>query len=316
MSATEPEPEPRAARIDTVYRPQHPLDFWTTVGQTRRGRHDPTHLHDRGVFWRASRTPRGVATLAARPRGDGSIDASAWGPGAEWAIAQLPALLGALDDPAPFEAHHHPLIAALHRRNPGLRLTRTDLVFDALVASIIEQKVTGLQAFGAWRVLVTRFGTRAPGPAPRALFAPPPIAGWGAIASWAWHRAGVEPPQSRTVVRAARVGQRLAEATAAAVDGPARDRVLMSLHGVGVWTSAETRIRALGDADAVSFADFHLANQVGYALTGSRVDDDGMRELLEPWAGQRQRVVRLIGVSGAQEPRRGPRLHPEDHRGR
>ncbi len=306
----------RSARVDTVYRPRHPLDFWTTVGMIRRGRADPAHLHDRGVFWRASRTPHGIATLATAPSGDGSINASAWGPGAEWAIAQLPALLGSLDDPTPFEAHHHPLIAATHRRNPGLRLTRTDLVFDALAASIIEQKVTGLQAFGAWRVLMTRFGTRAPGPAPRALFAPPSVAEWGAIPSWAWHRAGVEPPQSRTIVQTARVGQRLAEATATAADGPARDRVLTSVRGVGVWTSAETRIRALGDADAVSFADFHLASQVGYALTGSRVDDDGMRELLEPWVGQRQRVIRLIGLSGVHEPRRGPRLHPEDHRGR
>ena len=166
----------RSARVDTVYRPRHPLDFWTTVGMIRRGRGDPAHLHDRGVFWRASRTPHGIATLATAPSGDGSINASAWGPGAEWAIAQLPALLGSLDDPTPFEAHHHPLIAATHRRNPGLRLTRTDLVFDALAASIIEQKVTGLQAFGAWRVLMTRFGTRAPGPAPRALFAPPSVA--------------------------------------------------------------------------------------------------------------------------------------------
>lgn len=304
------------ARVDTVYRPKHPLDFWLVVGGIRRGRNDPTHLHDGQVFWRASRTPAGIATLAMRARGDGSVNASAWGPGAEWAISQVPALLGALDDPAPFEAHHHPLIAEAHRRNPGLRLTRTDLVFDALVASIIEQKVTGLQAFGAWGTLVRRFGARAPGPTPTAMFAPPAIDGWRDIPSWAWHRAGLEPPQSRTIVECARRGQRLADATASVSDGPSRDRVLTSVRGVGVWTAAETRIRALGDPDAVSFADFHLANQVGFALTGARVDDDGMRELLEPWAGQRQRAIRLIGLGGAHEPRRGPRLHPEDHRRR
>ena len=101
-----------------------------------------------------------------------------------------------------------------------------------------------------------------------------------------------------------------------ATDGEARDRVLISLRGVGPWTSAETRIRALGDPDAVSVGDFHLAHEVGYALTGTRVDDDGMLELLAPWAGQRQRVIRLIGASGVREPRRGPRLHPEDHRDR
>ena len=305
-----------AARVDATYRPRHPLDFWLTVGGIRRGRNDPCHVHDGRNFWRASRTPHGVATLALGARGDGSVNASAWGPGAEWAISQVPALLGAHDDPEQFEAHHHPLVADAHHRNPGLRLARTDLVFDALVSSIIEQKVTGLQAFGAWRTLVRQFGTAAPGPTPRPMFAPPTVEGWRDIPSWAWHRAGLEPPQSRTIVACARVGQRVADATLAAADGPARDRVLMSMRGVGVWTAAETRIRALGDSDAVSFADFHLANQVGYALSGTRVDDAGMRELLEPWAGQRQRAIRLIGLSGVHEPRRGPRRHPEDHRNR
>jgi hypothetical protein len=68
------------------------------------------------------------------------------------------------------------------------------------------------------------------------------------------------------------------------------------------------RIRAFGDPDAVSVGDYHLCHQVGYALTGHRVDDDGMLELLEPWRGHRQRVIRLIGLSGLLEPRRGPRL--------
>lgn len=303
-------------RVDTVYRPTHPLDFWLVIGGIRRGPGDPAHLHDGSVFWRASRTPEGVATLAMAVRRDGSINASAWGPGAEWAIAQVPALLGGTDDPAQFEAHHHPLIAEAHRRNPGLRLTRTDLVFDALVASIIEQKVTVRQAFRAWRALLARFGERAPGPTPRAMFAPPSVDGWRDIPSWGWHRAGLEPPQSRTIVECARVGQRLADATAAVPNGRSSERVLMSMRGVGVWTAAETRIRAMGDPDAVSFADFHLSHHVGFALTGARVDDDGMRELLAPWAGQRQRAIRLIGLSGVHEPRRAPRLHPEDHRAR
>ncbi|MEE2814655.1 MAG: DNA-3-methyladenine glycosylase 2 family protein, partial [Actinomycetota bacterium] len=95
-----------------------------------------------------------------------------------------------------------------------------------------------------------------------------------------------------------------------------RDRVLTSLHGVGVWTSAETRIRSLGDPDAVSVGDYHLAHEVGFALTGHRTDDDGMLELLAPWSGHRQRIIRLIWASGSREPRRGARLAPEDHRNR
>ncbi|MGB4778797.1 DNA-3-methyladenine glycosylase family protein, partial [Microbacterium sp.] len=238
---------------------------------------------------------------------------AAWGPGAEWALDQLPRLCGADDDPAGFEPHRHPLVAATHRRHPGLRLGRTDLVFDALASAIFEQKVTGLQAFGAWRMILTWCGERAPGPTPRPMFATP--ADWRRIPSWTWHRAGLEPPQSRAVVTAAARRASIERATAS-VDGDECDRVLTSLPGIGVWTSAETRIRAFGDPDAVSFGDYHVAHQVGYALTGDRVDDDGMRELLEPWRGHRQRVIRLVGLSGALEPRRGPRLAPEDHRDR
>ncbi|MBO0982028.1 DNA-3-methyladenine glycosylase [Microbacterium sp. SD291] len=303
------------APLETVYRPDRAVDLHATVGVLRRGPGDPTTVHDGHVIWRALRTPLGAATLALRG-GKGEIRATAWGAGAAHALETVPALCGAHDDPADFDASRHPLITDAAHRNPGLRLTRTGEVFDALACAIIEQKVTGLQAFGAWRVLVSRFGVRAPGPTPRPMFAAPSAAEWRRIPSWAWHRAGVEPPQSRTIVRVAERGDSIRRAVLAAPTGEARDRVLTSLPGVGVWTSAETRIRALGDPDAVSVGDYHLAHEVGYALTGRRTDDDGMLELLAPWAGQRQRAIRLILASGVREPRRGPRLAPEDHRRR
>jgi 3-methyladenine DNA glycosylase/8-oxoguanine DNA glycosylase len=102
---------------------------------------------------------------------------------------------------------------------------------------------------------------------------------------------------------------------AEASSGDERDAVFTSLPGVGVWTSAEARIRAFGDPDAVSVGDYHLAHQVGYALTGRRVDDDGMVELLEPWRGTAARAP----ADHAQRRFRAapwPRLAPEDHRGR
>ncbi|MGN6203551.1 MAG: DNA-3-methyladenine glycosylase 2 family protein, partial [Humibacter sp.] len=86
--------------------------------------------------------------------------------------------------------------------------------------------------------------------------------------------------------------------------------------GVGVWTAAETLQRSHGDPDRISVGDYHLASIVGYALTGSKTDDDGMLELLQPWAGQRQRVVRLILASGRRQERRGPRATITDHRRR
>ncbi len=55
------------------------------------------------------------------------------------------------------------------------------------------------------------------------------------------------------------------------------------MPGIGIWTAAETLQRSNGDADAVSVGDFHLADFVGYALTGrARSSDEQMLELLFP----------------------------------
>lgn len=309
-----------AARSDTaqetVYSPARPVDLHHTVGMLRRGPGDPTTVHDGQVIWRAMRTPLGAATVALRSTPTGDIRATAWGAGASHALDRVPRLCGALDDDMGFDVSLHPLIADTARRRPGLRLAHTGETFDALACAILEQKVTGLEAFRAWRLLVSQFGERAPGPTPRAMHAAPTAAEWQRIPSWAWHRAGVQPPQSKTIVRAAPRGDSITRALLSATSGEDRDRVLTSLPGVGPWTAAETRIRALGDPDAVSIGDYHLAHEVGYALTGSRTDDEGMLALLEPWRGHRQRVIRLIFASGVREPRRGPRLSPEDHRSR
>ena len=59
----------------------------------------------------------------------------------------------------------------------------------------------------------------------------------------------------------------------------------------------------------MSVGDFHLPNLVAYALAGEpRGDDARMLELLEPYRGQRARVMRLLELSGIRPPRYGPRL--------
>ena len=88
---------------------------------------------------------------------------------------------------------------------------------------------------------------------------------------------------------------------------------MRTLPGIGVWTSAEVRFRALGDADAVSFGDYHIAANIGYVLTGEPVDDEGLAVLLEPYAGHRHRVQRLVELAGSSRPRRGPRMAPRTH---
>jgi len=65
----------------------------------------------------------------------------------------------------------------------------------------------------------------------------------------------------------------------------------------------------------VSIADAPISNLVGFALAHEpRATDERMLELLAPWAGHRQRVIRLLESSGIAAPRYGPRIPPRDLR--
>ncbi|MET0740863.1 MAG: DNA-3-methyladenine glycosylase 2 family protein [Candidatus Nanopelagicales bacterium] len=260
------------------------------------------------------RTPDGAATQRlVTDASTGTVHSRAWGPGAAWVNETLPELLGEADDPSSF-VPAHPVLIELWRRYGHWRVPRSRRVLESLVPSVIEQKVTGMEARRSWRRLVVKYGEPAPGPAPDGLRVQPTPEQWAAIPSWEWHRAGVGPNRSATIVRAAKVAYALERTTSMSQDDA--DRGLRRVPGVGVWTSAEVRQRAHGDADAVSIGDFHIARNTCYALTGEVGDDDRMLELLEPYVGHRFRVTRLIELAGIGAPRRGPRYAPLDHRGR
>ena len=135
--------------------PGRPLDVLAVIGDLRRGPGDPTFRRDPdGTIWRGIRTPQGPSTLRLGLAGGPGIEATAWGPGAEWVLTSVPAMLGEQDDPTGFVAHH-PKVAEAARRFSGWRVPRTGLVLEALVPSIIEQKVAGQEAFGSFRTLST-----------------------------------------------------------------------------------------------------------------------------------------------------------------
>jgi 3-methyladenine DNA glycosylase/8-oxoguanine DNA glycosylase len=305
-----------------------PVSLRLTLLVHRRGPGDPTlRIDDRGAIWRTSLTPDGPGTLRltlVRPGIDEGtaaeraiaeratvVRAAAWGLGASWLLDTLPDLLGAGDDPAAFRPDH-PRLRDLVRQLPGLRISRTIRVLEALVPAVLEQKVVGVEAQRAWRRLLTWYGSPAPGPAPAGMRVFPAAATWQAIPSWDWHRSGVEAVRARTIASAVRVAGRLeAISSLPAADA---DRMLRSLPGIGPWTSAEVRQRACGDADAVSVGDYHIPALVGWNLAGQITDDAGMLELLAPFAGQRYRVTRLIELGGNAPPRRGPRMSVRDYR--
>jgi 3-methyladenine DNA glycosylase/8-oxoguanine DNA glycosylase len=292
------------------------VNLSATLGPMRRGAGDPCFRFDGGFVWRAIRTPVGPATLRlGLAPADGVVEAAAWGPGAAWALDSVPALLGDGDDPRGF-VPHHPVVREAWRRHAGWRVPRTGLVLEALAPAVLEQKVTGHEAWRGWRLLVRRYGEAAPGPeevGALGLRVPPAPDVWVRVPSWEWHRAGVDQSRSRTVIRAASAAGRLEHITDLAHNEAVA--LLRTVPGIGVWTAAEVAQRALGDPDAVSVGDFHLAGMVGWALIGQKVDDDGMLELLEPYRGHRYRAVRMIELSGvAMPPRRGPRFAGRDYR--
>lgn len=299
--------------LQRVHRSSRPLALGPVVSIFRRGRGDPTSRTDRpGTWWFAWQTPAGPATLRLTGRPDlAEVHAAGWGSGAPWLLDGLPALLGEDDDAGGFLAHHD-LVAEAARRFPGWRVPRSRLVVQTLVPTVIEQKVTGSEAFAGYRRLVRRFGAPAPGPgAQLGLVVPPDARGWADVPSWEWLGAGVDGGRSRPALRALGYAGRL-EQCADLAPSAARAR-MEALPGVGRWTSAEVSQRALGDADAVSFGDYHVAKDIGWALTGTPLEDDGLAELLEPYAGHRYRVQRLLELMGLHRPRRGPRMAPRTH---
>lgn len=297
-----------------VVRTARPVPLGAVVGIFRRGAGDPTSRRDDGGWWFAWRTPDGPVTLRLTAPGGASdeVTARAWGSGAGWMLEQVPALLGEDDDASGFDASLHPLVAQEWRRRPGWRVPRSGLVVQNLVPSVIEQKVTGKEAFAGYRRLVRRFGEPAPGPGEElGLAVAPTPAGWASVPSWEWLAAGVDPQRSRTVSAAVRYAGRLEECVGMPVDA-ARARIT-ALPGIGRWTWAEVAQRALGLPDEVSFGDYHVAKDMTWALTGTPQDDDALAKLLEPWRGHRYRVQRLLELGGHHRPRRGPRMTLPTH---
>jgi 3-methyladenine DNA glycosylase/8-oxoguanine DNA glycosylase len=300
------------SRVRT-WRPGWPCDPYDVIRPLRRGASDPSFQRDvDGTVWRASVTPEGPATLRiTRRAGLAEIEFEAWGSGARWMLDQAPALVGADDDPSGFESVY-PLVRSTWARNPHWRVPTSGLVLESLVPAVIEQKVTGQEAWTGWRRLLRRFGEPAPGPGGgRDLRTMPDARTLVHIPSWEWLKLPVDGARSRAIVTAARVAASLERTIG--MPAPEVESRLCSLPGIGVWTAAEIRQRAHGDADAVSFGDYHIAKHVGYAMTGEEVDDEGLFALLEPDRPHRYRVQHVVTTRLAGRPRRGPRMAPRTH---
>lgn len=198
----------------------------------------------------------------------------------------------------------HSVVRQLAHRNPGVRFGATGLLFEALVAAVVAQKVTGKEADCSLRGLYRRFSDPAPGP--EALRLPPDPERMAAVPYWEFHTLGLERRRA-DILRSVAVDHARIECLA---DRPAWEvqDALCRRRGVGVWTAAETVAVSHGDPDAVSVGDYHHKNLVAWHLAGRpRGTDEEMLVLLEPFRPHRGRVVRLLSLQG-WAPAFGPRM--------
>ena len=248
-------PPPTAS---TTYRPSHPIDIGFALVWVK------TVRRRAGVHWWTTETPLGSATVAFRTASD-LVRADSWGPGTDWALTRLPALLGADDDTAADFRPDHPLLQQLAGRFSALRLGATGRWYEALATTVIGQRVVTADAGSSREALSRRYGEPSPAgpansfPTPEALLR---------LSDHDFHRVGIERSRARVMRIAAKYADRVERLRGV----PAADATewLQRLPGIGPWTTGITTAIAAGDPDAVPVGDLHLPRVVTYALTGQR----------------------------------------------
>lgn len=258
-------------------------------------------------WWLAARTIDGPGSLRVS-RSRKAIIGDSWGPGSSRMLERLPAIAGLNDDPGHFTPDD-PLIADLHRRNPGLRFGATGLVFDALVIAVCGQKVTGREAGRAIRGLYDRFSEVAPGPN-GSLRLPPDPARMAAAPYHHYHEIHLEKRRADVLRNLASQEEQISALSVESSSVAAA--CLRDFQGVGDWSVAETLAVSHGDPDQVPVGDFHIKHLVVHHLTGKdRGTDEEMLQLLEPFRPHRGRVIRLLHAMG-HAPKFGPRSTPRN----
>ena len=288
-----------------------------TLGVYRAGSYDPTtRLSDRS-FIHATLTPDGPATLMLgwerdpSPVDDSLTRIEAWGPGAGWLVDGVDRLTGSHDSPADAIrrcADLSPPVSRVLRTTRATHVGASGNLYHVLLPTILAQRITAGEALRQWRRVCRALGTPAPGPPEIVgdLLLPPSPHVLRSRPTWWFHQFGIEIKRARTLIEVARHHEKLWgwswSGSAAVTDK------LALLPGVGPWTIGSVLGPALGDADAVPVGDFHFPNIVAWNLAGEpRGDDARMLELLEPFRGQRGRVLHALVSAGRPAPAFGPR---------
>jgi 3-methyladenine DNA glycosylase/8-oxoguanine DNA glycosylase len=277
-----------------------PYDLGRSLLLGDHGRRNPTlHWSGTNVLLRASRTPEGPVTVAL-VLDQRALEAEAWGAGAEWLLDALPKLLGLDDRPPRFDGK----LGRVQRELPGIRVTRAVDLFELLTSYVIRQRVAWRDAVASQLAILRAHAEPAPGPGELRLPLAPEQ--WRSLTTADLAGFGIERKRASTLLLLARKAEQIRGwATLPSETFAAR---LEALPGIGPWTRAMVQGHGLGELDAVPLGDYDLPSMVSWFFVGeARADDARMLALLEPFAGQRFRVLRLLWAAGLHAPRFGPR---------
>jgi 3-methyladenine DNA glycosylase/8-oxoguanine DNA glycosylase len=263
-----------------------PFALQPTVSMQNLGRFDPTVRQKADVFqkvhldrdgrplvWQLESTADG---LRVEVHGDRSeLDAF---------VAQFP-----VNDGAESFQPAHPVLRRLARGFPGLRLLRVPWTFDVAAGAVLQQRVRWRDAYDDFRRIAERWGTKTPFGT-----AFPTAAQLAAVPVPRLEAGGIDPKRARALIGLARAEAERPFLHNAADKAALRQR-LLSIPGIGPWTTETILGFAYGDADAVPTGDLHLPSLVSSVLAAEPDGtDERMLELLEPFRGQRFRAVRLL----------------------
>jgi 3-methyladenine DNA glycosylase/8-oxoguanine DNA glycosylase len=277
-----------------------------TLMTFRQGRNDPTFVLLDDSLWRATLTPMGPGTLRIKNPFSPHPKFEAFGPGAEWLINHGAELLGSCDSLTPITSVHASVTAA-QRKHGHLLFGRSLTPYHELLPAVLGQRVTAIEALAQWRNIVNEWGDVAPGPVSE-LRLPPDPQRLAELPYFAFHKFGIEKKRADTLVAVARHSSWLMGNALHSIEPSAATLELQKIPGVGIWTASVAGALAFGDADALQVGDFHVKNTAAWALRGTpRGTDEEMIRDMQPYAGNRHRVMRWLELDGWRAPARGPR---------
>ena len=207
-------------------------------------------------------------------------------PDAMWAIRRMRFATGVDDDLRPFHDafRDDPLIGAAVRALPHLRIRRTPLPWEALLAAVTEQLIEFDRALAIQRRIIAALAPRDGATGLRHL--PPPAAVAG-LAPARLAQLDLAPSRALTLRRVAAL---LTRADLLADDPAPVWRALRAIPGVGQWTMEMLGLHGHGDHDRVPAGDLGFLKLVGRLQTGNpraRVEPPEAYAFFAPYAGWR-----------------------------